>query len=374
MHLLIRKRGDLDWRVPKVMAYENELHLQELIAASPDLLPGEQQLPLVAAREVAVPDTGAVDVVTVDAGGRVTVVECKLATNSEMRRTVVGQLVAYAAGLSKLPYEDFDRLFSARSDQPLALMMDRAAEAAGVEWDEEEFRRRVEANLEAGSFRLVLAVDQVTDELKRVVEYLNTHSEPSTEFLALELGFIADEGVEIIVPRVYGEETVRAKGQPRRRWDEDSFFQALQSVAPEGTKVIQDLYETARSIFDRSGGEFRWGSGPNPSVTAAFRLGERTVATWTAVVWTGGQQPIWAPQFMYLREAVADPPLSIFADRLSAISGFRGLDGLKAADFRRKPEISVDALAAPGAAEAVKQALAELLASQPLETVRSPDP
>jgi len=360
MHLLIRRPGASDWREPEVMVYSNELHPQELIAASPGLLPGEAQSPLVAAREVAVPDTGAVDVVTVDAGGRITVVECKLATNSEMRRTVIGQLLAYAAGLWKLSYDDFDRLFAARSGQPLASLMARAAESEAVDWDPEEFRRKVEANLEAGSFRLVFAVDHITDELKRVVEYLNSHSDPSTEILALELGFVADEGVELLIPSVYGEEAVRAKALPRRRWDEASFFDALQARTPKASGVVRDLYDMARDGFERGGGEFRWGNGPNPSVTAAYRIGERPVAVWTVVVWTEGP-PIWAPQFIQMRGAVDRQALEVFADRLSGIPDFRGADDLKAADFNKKPQLNVDALADRGVAETVKQALVELL-------------
>ena len=43
--------------------------------------------------------TGKADVVIVDASGDITVVECKLAANPEIRRRVVGQLLAYSSAI-----------------------------------------------------------------------------------------------------------------------------------------------------------------------------------------------------------------------------------------------------------------------------------
>lgn len=67
-------------------------------------------------------------------------------------------------------------------------------------WDEETFRTRVGENLELGRFRMVIAVGQITDELKRSVEYINTHTTRGLQLLALELRYVADDGVEILIP------------------------------------------------------------------------------------------------------------------------------------------------------------------------------
>lgn len=43
-----------------------------------------------------------------DADGSVTVVECKLASNVEIRRKIVGQVLDYAARIWRMPLVDFE--------------------------------------------------------------------------------------------------------------------------------------------------------------------------------------------------------------------------------------------------------------------------
>src|SRR5205814_2018420 len=100
--------------------------------------------------------------------------------------------------------------------------------AFGVEnWDEERFRETLAANLRDGRFRLVIAVDEITDEIKRIVLFLNEHTSTDLQVQALELGFIADEGVEILVPAVYGTENRKpatTASSSMRKWTEDTVF------------------------------------------------------------------------------------------------------------------------------------------------------
>lgn len=51
---------------------------------------------------------GPADVIAVDADGALTVVECKLATNQNARREIVGQVFDYAAQLQKMPIDEFE--------------------------------------------------------------------------------------------------------------------------------------------------------------------------------------------------------------------------------------------------------------------------
>lgn len=359
MSLLIRKPGENDWHEPEISAYENESRLQELIAKSPTLLPVDFQEPVVASTEVQIPDTGPVDVLAVDAAGSITLVECKLQANPEIRRHVVGQLFAYAAGLWKLPYDQLDNAFSAGAGVGLAPLMASSATAASIEWAEEEFRRRVEQNLQAGHFRLVFAVDEITNELKRIVEFLNEHSSPETQILALELGFVADEGVEILVPNVYGEEAARKKARPGRAWDESSFFEALATrSSPEGVRAVRRFYDLAAS----RGRSFAWGSGPNPSVTGWFVVDGEPVPIWTAVAWTDRPAAVDL-LFNHMKDKVAQTKLAKFADSLRQEPSLRApLAGLEEADYMRKPALTIDGvLTEPGVTEVVESAVLELI-------------
>src|SRR5690348_4202607 len=92
------------WREPAVTSYENERELQDLVVQSPDLLTGQA---LATVDEFWIPDVGSVDIVGVGADGAINIVECKLRANPEIRREVVGQLLAYSGGLWQMPYEQF---------------------------------------------------------------------------------------------------------------------------------------------------------------------------------------------------------------------------------------------------------------------------
>lgn len=116
--LLIRKKGEKLWHEPPTRSYEKERELQDLLLNSPGLVPGVDSERSVIADEVALAG-GAADLVVVDADGVITIVECKLAANPDMRRTVVGQILAYAAALWQLSYEQFEAIMARRGCAPL---------------------------------------------------------------------------------------------------------------------------------------------------------------------------------------------------------------------------------------------------------------
>jgi hypothetical protein len=86
-----------------------ERRLRDLIAGSPSLLPDVDERPAAVSTEVRISGAGKADVIVVDAGGEITIVECKLAKNPQMRRWVIGQLFEYAAALWRLDIEDLER-------------------------------------------------------------------------------------------------------------------------------------------------------------------------------------------------------------------------------------------------------------------------
>jgi hypothetical protein len=123
------------WRQPEVTAYENERELQHLVAASPDLLTG---VAMATVDEFWLPGIGSIDILGVGPDGSITIVECKLRANPEIRREVVGQITAYAGGLWRMPYDDFTASWQARSGGKS--LADAVAEYADQEIDPEELR------------------------------------------------------------------------------------------------------------------------------------------------------------------------------------------------------------------------------------------
>src|SRR5207249_4092094 len=124
-----------------------------------------------------------------------TLIECKLAANPEIRRAVVGQIFAYASGLWRMHGDDLDAAWRARSTTGAGLR--QAAEAlAGHRAIEEPFdgtvfMQRISENLALGRMRLVVAVDTITSELRRIIEFLNDRTQPELQVIALELDYVA---------------------------------------------------------------------------------------------------------------------------------------------------------------------------------------
>ncbi|WP_426997987.1 hypothetical protein [Pseudarthrobacter sp. N5] len=147
-----------------------------------------------------------------------TLVECKLASNPQIRREVVGQMFDYASRLWGMDPEDFNARWRARTSQSL------------FDHDEEglSLRATVADNLAEGRFRIVLAVDAINAPLKRMIEYLNTMSGPATSVIAVEYARLRQGQVEILMPQVYGQEMAETKSAATRRgdltqWGADSY-------------------------------------------------------------------------------------------------------------------------------------------------------
>ena len=250
--MLVRSGTDPEWRSPKTTAYEDEATLRDLIAGSPTLLPGVEE-PVAAVTELGISGGGSADVVMVDAAGAITIVECKLKKNPEIRMRVIGQVFWYAAALWELEYEELERAFGERGVPSLA-----APFAEESEWEETAFRDAVSDNLSSGAFRLVIAVDEITDELKRAVLYINHHTVDEVGLLALELNYTEHEGVEMLIPEVYGEESAEPGTPTKRRWDEKSFLEKFENdYGADVTRVAREIIEWSRSANWRD----YWGAG-----------------------------------------------------------------------------------------------------------------
>ena len=242
--MLIRRVGEGSWHTPQTTACTNEAELRDLLAETPWLLPGIDERPTAAATEMPISGTGKADVVIVEASGEITVVECKLRANPEIRRQVVGQLLAYASVISQMSFVDFDGAFRrSESNRPLS-----DALVPGNDLDEQEFRAAVDENLRSGRMRLIIAVDEITDELKRIVSYLNYHTTTNLEFLALEMRRAVDEGVEVLLPAIYGEESARDRERtdPRgQRLDRETLLASIREQSESAGDAAAGILDWA---------------------------------------------------------------------------------------------------------------------------------
>lgn len=127
-------------------------------------------------REMAVPDHSggsvrwSLDHLFLDADGVPTFVEVKRASDTRIRREVVGQMLDYAAnGLAYWPAsllrEEAERTHGGAA--ALAEKLQPLLAEAGAQDDVDGYFQRVAANLAAGRARLVFVADEVPIELQR---------------------------------------------------------------------------------------------------------------------------------------------------------------------------------------------------------------
>ena len=232
---------------------------------------------------------------------------------------------------------------------------------ADPSWDEEAFRAAVADNLAAGRFRLVIAVDEITDELKQSVEFINTHTTGELKFLALELGYVADEGVEILLPKFHGEESARMKGPQSQgvSWTIEDVVAAVEQTAP-GPSV-----EVARRLIteltDR-GCRLRTGRGQYPTVSGDYQFYAGTRAVWAVYGDTSGPSaPRLVINFGSLRTIFDTDQLESLLQALETIEELRQtLRGVRDAQFNLYPSIPLAVLASPGILDPVPRCVRAL--------------
>ena len=245
--------------------FSTEDALQRLLAEHPELLDGEQMRPgdprrwILITREQGVADTAggpprwSLDHLVIDQDATPTLVEVKRGDNSEVRRTVVGQMLDYAAHASRVwTADELRRTFEGQPDAD-----ERLADLLGGEQsDADEFWDDVARNLAAERLRLLFVADAIPDELAQVVEFLNRQM-PDVEVLAMELKQFRGESTQTLVPRVIGRQAAapnrRLPGGPRRKLTREELLAELPN------DEVRDAANRLFDIAEECGGRLQGG-------------------------------------------------------------------------------------------------------------------
>ncbi|WP_449420218.1 hypothetical protein [Phormidium nigroviride] len=258
--------------------YDSEDQLQELLETYPNLIAGDQidratpRRWLLISREVALlseEETAgrwSLDHLFLDQDAIPTLVEVKRARSADSRQKITGQMLDYAANaVVYWPIESIIGLFETNCREQNRDPEQIFEEFLGADTNEDRFWQKVKTNLQAGKLRLVFVAEEISAEMRRVVEFLNEQMDP-VEVLALEIKqYVSQDGLKTLVPRVIGQtaEAQQKKSsatRERRRWDEVSFFEELKARRGE------DEAEMASSIHDwvqsqEPEVEVHWGTG-----------------------------------------------------------------------------------------------------------------
>ena len=261
--------GGLEPMVEQPFALEEDL--QDLLAKYPDLLDGEQVRPdnprrwILISREMGIAERPAessrwsLDHLLVDQDAIPTLVEVKRNTNTEIRRTVVGQLLDYAAHAAETWTPDemrwaFEQLCRERGIEATAALGELLQAEEQV--DAEMFWQQVATNLKARHMRLLFVADEIPDPLLRIVEFLNQQM-PTVEVLAVEVKQYRGTARRTLVPRVLGRIAGASSEKPgarRSRLNRQSFLDAFPDTASR--EIAARLLDIAGTV----GAVLSWGS------------------------------------------------------------------------------------------------------------------
>jgi hypothetical protein len=188
-------------------APESEDRMQELVARYPELITDGDGDLLLISREPAIGDgetasRWSLDHLFVTKSGVPVLVELKRASDTRIRREVVGQLIDYAANASAHWAAGTIAATFAKT-----VGLDQADELLGEfvgDRSPDEFWEQVDSNLRSGRIKLVFVADVIPRELAIVVEFLNAQMRADVRAVELRW-FTGQGGVTTLTPRVIGE-------------------------------------------------------------------------------------------------------------------------------------------------------------------------
>ena len=252
-----------EWELGSPQDFQDEATLHHLIQENPQLLPlaGSPRLSVLGSQVRL--GSGLADILAVESSGRPTIIEVKLGRNPEARKSVVSQILAYAAFLQGL---DVDYLEQGPLRKPLAdagyesilnVVQDQDLEEAVTS---DSFTTALQGYLDQGNFRLVLVLDEVSDELERLVAYLDAITVQALTIDLITLKVYDVKGAKVALPQRVSPDlsttipqptTDRVRSAaPRRNLSDgtDVFRASVEGITGETRKVFDDLIEWVEQL------------------------------------------------------------------------------------------------------------------------------
>ncbi|WP_369223993.1 hypothetical protein AB5J52_25130 [Streptomyces sp. R39] len=356
-------------------AFATEAEFQELLARHPRVLDfgsladGQPLRLVLVAREMRVPtsaESGSaywLDHLFVDADGVPTLVEVKRASDTRIRREVVGQMLDYAAnGARYWPGALLQRSFEETCVADGRSLEEAYGELLG-DRSPEEFWTTVEERLAAGQMRLLFVADRIPLELRAIVEFLNRQMR-QTDVYAVELTqYRGDGDLRVLVPRIHGEVATAAKSPSGRRTTQRTTKDAMESeirarLAPEPRRIATALLDHAAAR-----GRLEGGTATYPSMSVHYSVAGRQVPLWTLSLYDNPSKEELAFSFGSITHHLGRDRAAAFAESLPAVPELqKKLEVQREKGYKGWPSVPLTALAAePGAVEAILAAIQELM-------------
>jgi hypothetical protein len=319
--ILFRKNGG-DWTSPEGSGYANEDQLQALISDFPELLPGVSADSYVCREFVT--NSGPIDNVIINAkDGSLTLVECKLARNPEVRRKIIGQIIDYAASLSTLSFEDFHQRWKDRGGVDLT----------SIETTKGPLSLSVTTNLELSQFTLLLAVDEINEPLKQMVVYFNKKTDATTRVALIELARHSVQEMEILIPQTFGYEALKPQVdayEQRDPWSKEEFAAWLLTNEPNSLTKFEAVMKTLEAAGHK------WGGTKSETPSGAICVKTSNGFRYPLVFHTFSKATVEARFVDFKKEPFVDELVSLFEN----IEGIN-VSNIRANGYGAKPKIEV---------------------------------
>jgi len=241
--------------------FDSENDLYSAITQHPEVMPIDDlnlgRL-MVVCREARF-ESGSADLILVDEGGQLVIIEVKRGNENPDARRVIAQMLDYGAQLWRTSREDFETRTAIPWLQQnwQAPSLPRSLIEAAVtrfELDEieaEQFVSTLTANLSAGTFYYVVVARSLPPNLQKVLQYVGEVSNLPTAAVVVDY-FRDPAGREIMAPRVaFCSTSVTTKTTPGKT--NPQHF--LEEVGP-ASDFWSEFFEFLQSL----GGHFYWGS------------------------------------------------------------------------------------------------------------------
>ncbi|MEI5097804.1 hypothetical protein RB200_02985 [Streptomyces sp. PmtG] len=362
--------------------FETEAEFQDLLARHPRVLDfgtlsdGRPLRLVLVAREMGVAtstDSGPtywLDHLFVDADGVPTLVEVKRATDTRIRREMVGQMLDYAAnGARYWPAALLQRSFEETCEADGRSLEEAYGELLGEDPERlpDDFWTTVEERLAAGQMRLLFVADRVPLELRAIVEFLNRQMR-QTDVYAVELTQYRGGGdLKVLVPRVYGEAAAAAKTVSRQRSSRKTLPDEMDAAI--GSRCTPEVRRVARALLQHAQrrGRLVGGTARYPSMNVHYRVAGQWVPVGTVSLY---EHPMARAELAFsfgaLTKRLGPEAAAAFAAALPTVGGLgQKLVEQREVGFRGWPQVSLSVLATePGAVEQVLLAVDQLIDSQ----------
>jgi len=258
MTLIITHQGEKAEKVDP-SSFPKEDSLQEYIFNNPESIPiydiRDDIKLLILAREFST-SAGSIDAIGIDNIGDIYIIETKLYKNPD-KRLVVAQVLDYGAALwhsvrdANQFITQIDQYLEKQKQPHLA---ERIQNYFGLpEEDKNQLIEQLKRNFIDGNYKYVVLMDELHEQLKNLILYINQNSE--FDLYAVELKYYKHKTFEIVIPRLFGSEVKKdltQKNKPSIPSDND-FLEAHQSsgqldAVRNFLNIFNDIREERLSI------------------------------------------------------------------------------------------------------------------------------